>query len=104
MSMEGRLEVGQVYIATPALIGQRQRLAIVIGRMGRTVQLAFVNELATAKAYPFGDDREYAKAETEFGCYTISSKVTASADEAAYMHGILKREREEGGKHVKNTK
>ncbi len=28
MSMEGRIEIGQVYIATPALIGQRQRLRL----------------------------------------------------------------------------
>ena len=102
--MKGRLEVGQVYIATPALEGQRQRLAVCIGRMGSTVQLAFVSELATAEAYPFGADREYAQAETEFGSYTISSAAKASADEAAYMHGILKREREEGGKHARNTK
>ena len=102
--MKGRLEVGQVYIATPAVEGQRQRLAVCIGRMGRTVQLAFVNELATAKVYPFGEDREYALSDTEVGRYNISSTAKASADEAAYMHGILKREREEGGRCVKNDK
>lgn len=102
--MKGRLEVGQVYIATAALEGQRRRLAVVIGRMGNTVQLAFVNELATAQVHPFGDDREYALSDTEYGRYNISSTSKASADEAAYMHGILKREREEGGRYAHNTK
>ena len=102
--MKGRLEVGQVYIATPALEGQRQRLAVCIGRMGSTVQPAFVSELATAKVHAFGEDREYALSETEFGRYTISSAAKASADEAAYMHGILKLERQEGGRHAKDAK
>ena len=102
--MSNKLVVGQVYVASPALEGQRQRLAVIIGRMGNTVQLAFINELATAKIHPFGEDREYALSDTEFGRYSLSSATKASADEAAYMHGILKREREEGARHAKNTK
>ena len=102
--MKGRFEIGQVYIATAALQGQRQRLAVVIGRMGSTVQLAFVNELATAKVHSFGEDREYGSSKTEYGNYNISSAAKASADEAAYMHGLLRLEREEGGRYAKNTK
>ena len=99
-----RLEVGQVYVATAALEGQRSRLAVVIGRTGRTLQLAFVNELALAQAHVFEDSREYALADTQIGRYTISSAAEASAAEAATIQEILKLERKEGGFNADNSK
>ena len=96
--MATKLEVGQVYIATAALEGQRRRLAVVIGRAGQTVQLAFVDELAIGKTQPFGGDREFATVDTEIGRYNLSSMVRASAVEAAEIHEILKAGRIGGAK------
>ena len=96
--MQTRLEVGQVYIATAAIEGQRRRLAVVIGRAGYTIQLAFVGELATGKAQSFGGDREFAQVDTAIGRYNLSSMARASAAEAAEIQEILKSERNGGAR------
>ena len=89
---EGRIRVGEVYIATAAIEGQRRRLAVVIGIEGQAVQVGFVDELATGRLEVF-NGRDTARLETRIGQYNISAAAKATAKEAAIVNDILKAER-----------
>lgn len=85
------LEIGGVYYATPALEGGRKRIVAVIGREGSAVQLAFLDELACARAIEM-HGREVAHVETGSGQYTVSAAIPVAASDAAIVQDILKGE------------
>jgi hypothetical protein len=87
-------EVGATYVAAPALEGARKRLAVVIGREGDAVQLAFINELALARLQVV-NGREILTCDTELGYYSLSSAVPAAASDAAIVNDILAEKNKE---------
>ena len=96
-----KFKVGATYVAAPALEGARKRLAVVIGREGDAVQLAFIEELALARLQVV-NGREILTCATGLGYYSLSSAVHAAACDAAIVNDILvearkKKEEEEDG-------
>ena len=83
-------DIGTVYHATPVLDGQPRRLASLIGRDGRYLQFAFVDELACGAAILF-NGRETAQLETRIGKYNISTAAPAPAQETAIVNAIILR-------------
>lgn len=84
-------KMGEVYVATPALQGQPNKLVAVIGKNGSTLQLAFVDGLAVGKTKVY-DGKEFAMIETSIGRYNIFAGVKAAAKEAAIVNEILKNQ------------
>lgn len=84
-------EVGAVYIATPALEGQPKKLGVVIGKSGETLQVAFVDELATGRTEEI-EGRDFATVRTRSGQYNLSACVKAAAADAAIVNDILKHQ------------
>ena len=84
-------ELGSVYVATAAVEGARRRLGVVIGRDGKVVQFAFVDELATGEV-AWINGRESAMVGTSVGEYNLSSAVRAEAGDAAMVMDILRKE------------
>ena len=93
--IDQRFKVGSVYIATPAIEGQRQRLAVMLGIEGAAVQVGFVDELANGVLEVFCG-RDTARLETEMGQYNISAVVRASAKETAIVQDILRQQKQGG--------
>ena len=85
-------QVGQVYVATPALVGQPRKLGAIIGIEGATIQVAFVDELVAGRARRF-EGRDFAVLVTRIGQYDISACVKANAREATIINDILKSQR-----------
>lgn len=83
-------DIGTVYHATPVLQGQPRRLASLIGRDGRNLQFAFVDELACGVVVAF-NGRETAQIETQIGRYNISTAAPAPAQETAIVNAIILR-------------
>lgn len=85
-----QFRIGAVYVATPALEGQRQRLVIPIGRQGSTMQIAFVDNLATVHVtVDTLCGREYARGNHVDGHYAFSSACEAPASDTARVLDIL---------------
>ena len=84
-------EVGAVYIATPAIEGQPKKLGVVIGKSGETLQVAFVDELATGRTEEI-EGRDFATVRTRSGQYNLSACVKAAAADAAIVNDILKHQ------------
>lgn len=89
---ERRFQVGEVYIATPAIQGQPRKLAAIIGREGSMLQVAFVDELVVGESKMY-DGRDFASLETRIGRYNISACVKAAAKDAAIVNDILKSQK-----------
>ena len=86
-----KFEVGAVYVATPALEGQPKKLGVVIGKSGETLQVAFVDELATGRTEEI-EGRDFATVKTRSGQYNLSACVKAAAADAAIVNDILKHQ------------
>lgn len=89
-----KFKVGATYVAAPALEGARKRLAVVIGREGDAVQLAFIEELALARLQVV-NGREILTCVTGLGYYSLSSAVPAAASDAAIVNDILAEKNKE---------
>ena len=89
--MKNMFKPGTVYVATSAIEGARRRLGVVLGREGRLVQLAFIDELTTGEVAWF-NGRESVKVSTRTGEYNLSSAVRAEAGDAAMVMDILRKE------------
>lgn len=83
-------EVGHVYYATPAIVGQPKRLASLIGRDGSHLQFAFVDELVGGTVEIFFN-RETARIKTAIGSYNVSAAIMANASETAVINSLLQR-------------
>ena len=82
--------IGTVYVATPVLQGLQQKLVIPVGRDGRNMQIALVDNLEMADVSVGGMcDREFARVTLEMGDYTFSSACEASVEEYAKVRQIL---------------
>ena len=86
-----KFKVGTVYVATPALEGQPKKLGVVIGKSGETLQVAFVDELATGRTEEI-EGRDFATVRTRSGQYNLSACVKAAAADAAIVNDILKHQ------------
>ena len=84
-----RLEVGAAYVATPALEGMPKRLAVVVGRCGGAVSVAFADELVCGDVRVF-EGRDAAFLDTRVGRYNISACVMADAEDAAEIISMLR--------------
>ena len=91
-----RFQVGQVYVATPAIKGQPRKLAAVLEIDGSKLLVGFVDELATGRVKVF-EGRDFALVETGIGQYNISACVKAAAREAEIVNEILRTQRERTG-------
>ena len=86
-------EIGEVYVATPAIEGLPKKLVVVLGRCGETLQVAFVDELAAGHVLNVCG-RDFATLATVTGQYNISPYVKAAASDAAIVNDILQAQRE----------
>lgn len=84
-----RLEVGAAYVATPAMDGMPKRLAVVVGRCGGAVSVAFADELVCGDVRVF-EGRDAAFLDTRVGRYNISACVMADAEDAAEIISMLR--------------
>ena len=83
-------KIGSVYHATPALVGQPRRLAALIGRDGKSLQFAFVDELSCGTV-EIVCGREISQLLTEIGTYNVSAAAPANASETAVINSLLQR-------------
>lgn len=88
-----RFKVGEVYIATPTLKGQPRKLGAIIGRSAATLQVAFIDEVATGKVRTL-EGRDFAIVTTEIGQYNISACTRAAAKDAAIVNDILRHQQQ----------
>jgi len=86
-----KFKVGAVYIATPALAGLPEKLGVIIGKSGATLQVAFVDELATGRTKEI-EGRDFATVKTQTGQYNLSACMKAAAADAAIVNDILKHQ------------
>lgn len=84
-----RLEVGAAYVATPAMDGMPKRLAVVVGRCGGAVSVAFADELVCGDVRVF-EGRDAAFLDTRVGRYNISACILADAEDAAEIISMLR--------------
>lgn len=87
-----RFIVGRAYLATPAWIQDDPRkVAVVIGREGHRLTVAWVEDLnvTDVDASEFG--REFAQVKRPDGIYNLSSAVPADCVTAAEMMQIFRR-------------
>ena len=89
-----KFKIGAAYFATPALEGQPKKLAVVIGKCGATLQVAFVDELAIGRTKEI-EGRDFATVRTRTGQYNISAYVEANTADVSIVNDILKAQRKE---------
>lgn len=85
--------LGQVYCATPALRGARQRLVIPIGRQGVRLQVALVDDFSIANldldvAADYG--REFGRMTTRDGIYSMSAACIATPEQIEHVNRRLR--------------
>ena len=87
--MATKFTVGTAYAAVPALEGARKHMCVVIGRQGRAIQLAWVNDLSTERVMDSFFDRELLAVTRPDGDYTISSACPIDAVNAAEIMSMI---------------
>ena len=85
-----RFNVGTAYAAVPTFEGARKHMAVVIGRQGQAVQLAWINDLSTERVAATFFGREMMMVKRPDGEFTISAACPLDAVNAAEIMSMIK--------------
>ena len=90
MSLECKFVVGNMYMCNPSIEGQPKKVAVVCGRQGRRIQLAWVDELTIAIVESY-NGREHTMAERSDGIFSITPLASIDTYTTTEILEILKR-------------
>ena len=84
--------VGSAYAATPSMQGARKHMAVVIGRQGNFIQLAWVNDLSLERVTGIYNDREVMSVRRPDGDFTLFAACPLDVANAAEILSMIRHD------------